>query len=387
MIIFYPLCLLTLFASILLLVPRIVKVDNKPILRKHTLIVYFICVALLYYLRHFEIFYYLAIIVCTLTTIAIFTIILFSIQDMILLKKSSLLIRFHAIDRMTSLDFEYFIAEVLSKRGFDNISVIKDAEDFGVNILCYKIEKNQKYAIQVKLHKTPLSGRSIQEVEAGAQFYNANHTIVITNSTFTPKAKILAKTNNCFLVDRYLLKRWILENENNFNYQNQKDKKKVAQTSVSKAITTSTINNSTVQYINFDEVAFTPELEDQEPSVQDNKSKLNLLNENLDMSVDKKEETLHAENNKNPPKNINTPTTLNEASIQNEVTTQDEELLKEDSQATNAFDVDCEVELLEECEIEAIEEPLPDHSLEINDMLNDHPENIKTVNVNFFEDL
>lgn len=260
--IFYPLCLLTIFAFILIIYPKLVIVKKAPITKDKVLSIYLIMVCSLYYLRNLTYFYHIALITCILSSLALFIFLYFSVQDYFMYKNSSLTRKFDFIDKMKGLEFEHYVAEILRKQGFKRVSVTKATGDFGVDIVCTAKKGKEKIAIQVKRYNSPLSGKAIQEVVAGARHYNATRAMVITNSTFTPKAKVLAKSNDCELIDRYLLKRWVYENENNAKKRNQKetsDNNIVENKSSAIAINPLI---STAQYMNFDDVPFTPELDD-----------------------------------------------------------------------------------------------------------------------------
>ena len=50
------------------------------------------------------------------------------------------------IDRMEGLEFEYFCAELLRRRGFQGVEVTKGSGDYGIDILAEK--EGVTYAIQ-----------------------------------------------------------------------------------------------------------------------------------------------------------------------------------------------------------------------------------------------
>ena len=103
------------------------------------------------------------------------------------------------IDFMTGLEFESFCANLLKKNRFYNVKVTKGSGDQGVDVLAEK--DGIKYAIQCKFYSTPLGNTPIQEVVAGKSFYDCHVGVVMTNSTFTPGAKELAKATNTLLWD------------------------------------------------------------------------------------------------------------------------------------------------------------------------------------------
>ncbi len=93
--------------------------------------------------------------------------------------------------------YEYKCAELLRKHGFSKVSVTKSSGDQGVDIIAYA--NGKKYAIQCKFYSSPVGNSAIQEVYAGAKFYNCDIAAVITNSTFTPAAVELADATGVLL--------------------------------------------------------------------------------------------------------------------------------------------------------------------------------------------
>lgn len=90
--------------------------------------------------------------------------------------------------------FEKQCAELLRTKGYRNVTVTKASGDQGVDIIAYKGAK--KYAIQCKYYSSPVGNNAIQEVYAGAGYYDCTDCIVMTNSTFTKSAKDIANKLN-----------------------------------------------------------------------------------------------------------------------------------------------------------------------------------------------
>lgn len=106
-------------------------------------------------------------------------------------------------DSMTGIEFENYCASLLAGLGYSSIRKTKASGDQGVDLLA---EKNRiKYAIQCKRYNSPIGNSAIQEVYAGACFYNCNASIVMTNSIFTNSAKELANRCHVELWDGHVL--------------------------------------------------------------------------------------------------------------------------------------------------------------------------------------
>lgn len=88
--------------------------------------------------------------------------------------------------------YEYKCAKILKKKGFQMVSVTKGSGDQGIDIIAYK--NGQKYGIQCKHYSSPVGNHAVQEVFAGAKYYNCDIAVVMTNNTFTKSAKELAES-------------------------------------------------------------------------------------------------------------------------------------------------------------------------------------------------
>ncbi len=108
--------------------------------------------------------------------------------------------RFDAIDGMEGHDFEYFCAQLLERRGFEEVSVTRGSGDYGVDILAER--EGITYAIQCKCHSEAVGIRAVQEVYAGRDFYDRMVGVVLTNQYFTDPAVRMAKKLRILLWDR-----------------------------------------------------------------------------------------------------------------------------------------------------------------------------------------
>lgn len=112
------------------------------------------------------------------------------------------------VDLMSGAEFENFISILFNKMGFIT-RITKATGDQGIDVIAEKDEL--KYGIQAKCYSSQVSNSAIQEVVAGAAFYNCNKAIVVTNNYFTGSAKELADANGVILWDREMIKNKIEE--------------------------------------------------------------------------------------------------------------------------------------------------------------------------------
>lgn len=103
------------------------------------------------------------------------------------------------IDAMNGIDFEYYIAQLLAERGYDNVS-LTEKYDYGVDIVAEK--DGIRWGIQVKRHSGLVKAAAVRQVVTGLRLYGCDRAMVITNSTFSNVAQRLAASNDCVLIDR-----------------------------------------------------------------------------------------------------------------------------------------------------------------------------------------
>ena len=112
------------------------------------------------------------------------------------------------IDKMTGLEFERYVARLLKSQGYTNIRLTEHF-DYGIDIIA--IKGTIPWGIQVKRHSGLVKADAVRQVVAALRKYNCERAMVITNSRFSEVAKELARSNNCVLVDREILFRWVLK--------------------------------------------------------------------------------------------------------------------------------------------------------------------------------
>lgn len=114
------------------------------------------------------------------------------------------------LDLMEGHDFEYFCAQLLKRRGFQDVEVTKGSGDYGIDILAEK--DGITYAIQCKCYAAPVGVKAIQEAYAGRDYYDRMVGAVLTNQYFTTPAVEAAKKLKILLWDRGYLESMLEEN-------------------------------------------------------------------------------------------------------------------------------------------------------------------------------
>lgn len=105
-----------------------------------------------------------------------------------------------AVDTMEGHDFEHYCGDLLDNAGFSETRVTVGSGDQGLDIIT-KID-NQKVGIQCKNYSQPVGNKAVQEALAGKIYYNLDAALVLTNSSFTPEARNLARKANITLWGR-----------------------------------------------------------------------------------------------------------------------------------------------------------------------------------------
>jgi len=103
------------------------------------------------------------------------------------------------IDNMSGLEFEKYVAALLKQRGYAKIK-LTEKFDYGVDIIAHK--DGIRWGVQVKRYSDLVKMAAVQQAVAGLKYYRCDRAMVITNSTFSKQAKVLAAVNECVLVDR-----------------------------------------------------------------------------------------------------------------------------------------------------------------------------------------
>ena len=107
------------------------------------------------------------------------------------------------VDNMSGYDYEKLVAKKLLKDGFKSADVTQKSGDFGADIIAID-RKRKKVAVQCKKYSEAVGIRSVQEVLAAMQYYKCEYAMVVTNSTFTPAAKEMAKATRVILKEKYI---------------------------------------------------------------------------------------------------------------------------------------------------------------------------------------
>ena len=115
------------------------------------------------------------------------------------------------IDLMEGHDFEYFCADLLRKKGFQEVEVTKGSGDYGIDILAQK--DGVTYGIQCKGYAPPVGVKAVQEAYAGRDYYDCMVGVVLTNQYFTTPAVEVAKKLKIMLWDRGYLESMMEEEE------------------------------------------------------------------------------------------------------------------------------------------------------------------------------
>lgn len=93
--------------------------------------------------------------------------------------------------------YEEFIRKLLQSRGF-TAKRTRSSGDYGVDVLASKDGKS--FALQCKLFNRPVGTKAVQEIVSGRIFYKTDYAVVVSDNSFTPAAKTLARKSDVILV-------------------------------------------------------------------------------------------------------------------------------------------------------------------------------------------
>lgn len=110
------------------------------------------------------------------------------------------------VDAMTGLQFERHVAQLLKRRGYRDVR-LTEYYDLGVDIIAKK--DGVTWGIQTKRYSNPVRADAVRQVYAALSRYKCDRAMVVTNSTFSAPAKILADDNRIILIDRYALAKMV----------------------------------------------------------------------------------------------------------------------------------------------------------------------------------
>ena len=100
-------------------------------------------------------------------------------------------------ESMDGIEYEHYCADILRRCGWV-ASVSKASNDQGVDILASN--HRLSVAIQCKKYSNPVGNKAVQEVTSGATFHNADHAVVVSNSSYTTSAQQLAAKSSVLLL-------------------------------------------------------------------------------------------------------------------------------------------------------------------------------------------
>lgn len=101
------------------------------------------------------------------------------------------------VAELSGAEYEIFCADLLRGSGWD-VQQTKASGDQGVDLLACR--NGARIAVQCKCYSGAVSNKAVQEVVAGAHYYQTTKTVVVSTGVFTASAKELAKTTGTILI-------------------------------------------------------------------------------------------------------------------------------------------------------------------------------------------
>lgn len=111
-----------------------------------------------------------------------------------------------AIDAMSGVEFESYVAARLRRAGWQ-VRFTPAVGDYGVDLIADK--DGESAAIQCKRHGKTIGVAAVQQVVSGALHHGCTRSIVVSNQEFTSAARQLAYSHRCQLIGRRALRGWV----------------------------------------------------------------------------------------------------------------------------------------------------------------------------------
>lgn len=104
------------------------------------------------------------------------------------------------MDIMEGYEFEELLKSIYFYLGYKT-EVTKKSRDYGADLLLTD-DQNHTIVVQAKRYNKTVGAKSVQEIAAARDHYNASEAWVVTNSTFSEPAELLARETDVRLIDR-----------------------------------------------------------------------------------------------------------------------------------------------------------------------------------------
>ncbi len=110
------------------------------------------------------------------------------------------------IDSLDGVEFEAYLQGLFTAMGYQ-VEGTPSTGDFGGDLILTK--DGERTVVQAKRWQGTVGTDAVQEVLSGQAYYQCDHAWVVTNSSYSRKAKELAMSTRVLLVDRGALAKMI----------------------------------------------------------------------------------------------------------------------------------------------------------------------------------
>lgn len=112
------------------------------------------------------------------------------------------------LSKMSGIEFEQYICVLLQQNGYTNVELTKASNDYGIDIVAMK--GKELYALQCKKYSSKVGIEAVRQASTGCLYYDHDIAVVVTNSTFSRQAIVLANTLDVQLWDKEIVNVLIL---------------------------------------------------------------------------------------------------------------------------------------------------------------------------------
>jgi Holliday junction resolvase-like predicted endonuclease len=103
------------------------------------------------------------------------------------------------LEGLSPRDFEYAVARILQRRGYELVQMGAGVADFGADVLVRK--DNRTAVVQVKQWANPVQRQELQKLQGAMAHFGADTGIFVTLSRFSSKARDYGREQDIILID------------------------------------------------------------------------------------------------------------------------------------------------------------------------------------------
>lgn len=105
------------------------------------------------------------------------------------------------VERMSGVDFTYYLAHLFHKAGF-GVQLVSPSGEVGACLVLTHPGNGERVVVQARQHKDAVGSRAVQEVQMARTAHQCSRAIIVATVDFTPAAVEAARLWGVSLIDR-----------------------------------------------------------------------------------------------------------------------------------------------------------------------------------------